>query len=86
MITTVENCARCGNTHNDVEFKRFAQNPVKHIDGNLLNTQITHWGMCPNLNEPILMRIKVSLTEDKDDQQQFANLIDGGSVEVKKEL
>lgn len=51
MTIKVANCARCGKTH-EVEFNRFTQ-PIDDC---------THWGMCPNLNEPILMRIVTNST------------------------
>jgi hypothetical protein len=47
MKILVKNCARCGQDH-EVEFREFVQNGVGDL---------THWGMCPVLNEPILMRI-----------------------------
>lgn len=49
---TVNGCARCGESH-EVEFLPFAKSVIELDDETL-----THWGMCPNLNEPILMRIE----------------------------
>lgn len=51
MEIIVRSCARCGQTHK-VHFEKFAQNPIIAY-GDIM----THWGMCPNINEPILMRI-----------------------------
>lgn len=45
-------CARCGETH-EIEIVPFAKNAIV-ADGKTL----THWGMCLNLNEPVLMRIE----------------------------
>ncbi len=47
----VKRCARCGDDH-EVEFFEFKGNPV--VSGEETST---HWGVCPNLNEPILMHI-----------------------------
>lgn len=47
---TVSDCARCGQTHK-VEFQEFDRFPIE-LDGE----SYTHWGMCPLLHEPILMR------------------------------
>lgn len=58
MKTIVSNCARCGDTH-EVEFREFAKNSIG-LDEDVL----THWGMCPNLNEPILMRIQEAIVTD----------------------
>ena len=52
MIIVVSGCARCGHTH-EVEFKEFSRQNVE-IGGFVE----THWGMCPELNEPILMRFQ----------------------------
>lgn len=48
--TSVKRCARCGKDHENITFAKL-QNPVR---------QCTHWALCPNVAEPILMRI----TED----------------------
>lgn len=57
MEVTVVGCARCGETHYDMEFARFTRPIV--VELNLLEPDIiyTHWTMCPEQNEPILMRI-----------------------------
>ncbi len=51
MKTIVNDCARCGDTH-EVEFREFTQNPIELYDDVFML-----WGICPVLNEPILMRI-----------------------------
>lgn len=43
----VRNCARCGMNHQAVQFFPFIQRPP----------DATHWAMCPNNAEPILMRV-----------------------------
>ena len=48
----VTGCARCGQTH-EIEFMPFAKNAIE-VYGQIS----THWGMCRNLNEPVLMRIE----------------------------
>lgn len=52
LTITVTGCARCGETH-EIEFFPFAKNPID-LDGEISS----HWGMCPNLNEPVLMRME----------------------------
>jgi hypothetical protein len=46
MKVTVLNCARCGEDH-EMEFYPFSQNGIDDF---------THWGMCPNINEPVLLK------------------------------
>jgi len=42
----VKTCARCGEDH-IITFRRF-KNPIDRF---------THWALCPNTNEPILLEI-----------------------------
>jgi hypothetical protein len=52
MILDLEGCARChGEKHNNLEFKKLT-NPMVVGD-----VTITHWAMCPSINEPILLQI-----------------------------
>ena len=46
VITEVNKCVRCGKNHR-VHFKPFKKK----------GATFTHWGECPNTNEPILMFI-----------------------------
>jgi hypothetical protein len=47
LITTyVRNCARCGKDHPGLTFNIFAENPPRPF---------THWAICPEKIEPILM-------------------------------
>lgn len=48
----VYSCARCTQDH-QMYFVTFAYHPVTSQDA----VEFTHWGMCPVLNEPVLMRI-----------------------------
>lgn len=50
--TTVVKCARCGGNHRDMQFSSFTR-PIESDMEELW----THWVMCPDTNEPILMRI-----------------------------
>ena len=54
MKLQVTNCARCGNTHDAVEFVQF-QRPVEF---NTISS-FEYWGLCPRTKEPILMHIEV---------------------------
>jgi hypothetical protein len=47
----VINCARCGESH-EVNFAKFSLEGVD-INGDIF----THWGMCPETSEPILLKI-----------------------------
>lgn len=51
----IDNCARCGDDHADVVFKKLRR-PIEDADG---NTLYTHWAPCPYTCEPILMRVIV---------------------------
>lgn len=50
MKLTIVGCARCGETHYDLEFTRFTR-PVE------MDETYTYWTMCPEQSEPILMRV-----------------------------
>jgi len=52
----VLSCARCGKDHPRVLFKKFTR-PVKDDSEGILSSAYTHWGMCPNKKEPILLTI-----------------------------
>jgi hypothetical protein len=58
MIMTIKkfiNCARCGLTHEMLDFKELAQ-PV--LDPNITAREValyTHWAPCPTNGEPILL-------------------------------
>lgn len=55
----VRNCARCGDDHSGLVFKAFTIRPITHGDG----VTFTHWALCPNTGEPIIMEIEK--TEDE---------------------
>ena len=46
IFTAVGNCARCGGNHPRIEFKPFE----------FLADKWTHWAMCPEKSEPILLK------------------------------
>lgn len=45
----ITDCARCGGNHWGIVWNKF-KNPIE-----LGDRLITHWKMCPETNEPILM-------------------------------
>lgn len=46
LIIDVDKCARCGKNHSNLKFTRI-YNLIRY----------THWCMCPNVNQPILLEI-----------------------------
>lgn len=60
MIDDVKSCARCGKDHSKLLFTEF-DNPVRLEKGNY--HVWTHWSMCPDSNQPILLTI-ISLDEE----------------------
>jgi len=48
-IHHLENCARCGGTHTEIEMRKFSQNPP---DG------YGWWALCPANGEPILVKVE----------------------------
>lgn len=59
-IKSVTNCARCGKNHKELEAHEFTIPPT--------NTLFTHWIMCPELNEPILMYMLETKAKDVKDE------------------
>jgi len=53
--TTINSCARCGGTHVDIIFKKI----------NVPCRDMTHWVLCPNTKEPIMLRIVQTKEENK---------------------
>lgn len=47
MKINIRGCARCGEEHDLLEFKKL-QRPVGHL---------THWALCPTTGEPVLLKI-----------------------------
>ena len=45
LTLSIENCARCGSSHHSV-----VAEPLDNSD------QFTHWVMCPNSDQPILIK------------------------------
>lgn len=57
FTTKIDNCARCCQTHLNLEFKEI-YNPKDY----------SHFAMCPNTNQPILLSIvdKIEVWSDKE--------------------
>ena len=51
-IKKIDYCARCGEDHREIVFTKFKGNPIS-CDGD----DFTYWGWCPNLLEPIILRV-----------------------------
>lgn len=51
LTVKINSCPRCGGYHPSVELKKFQRD----TDGK------THWGMCPTLEEPILLKISTRI-------------------------
>lgn len=49
-VLDLSSCARCGKRHEGLIFRRF-RNPIY---ASAFET-LTHWAMCPTLDQPILM-------------------------------
>jgi hypothetical protein len=47
MVVTVRTCARCGGDHTNLEFKKLTR----------IQDEWTHWAKCPNIGEPIMLKI-----------------------------
>jgi hypothetical protein len=47
LVVNIVSCARCGKNHDNLSFSKMRNPSGKN----------THWTMCPNLNEPILLQI-----------------------------
>jgi len=50
IVADVSNCARCGEDHEKVWFKKL-QCPIIIMG----ESALTHWAMCPTLQEPIVL-------------------------------
>ena len=59
VTTTVLGCARCGQNHEGLTFKRFAQ-PIVDPDGTIWD----YWTLCPVSDDPILLRKIEANAED----------------------
>lgn len=55
----VKSCARCGNDHERLSFKRFAQS-IRDNNG----IEWTHWARCPQTGDPVLLRV-LEVTESR---------------------
>lgn len=61
MITTVRGCARCGADHKNIDFAKLSQTPLPIDEQYQTAFGVTHWSICPVLNEPILLRVLSTL-------------------------
>lgn len=52
MEIDINNCARCGGDHEDLEFRKFTRYPV--VEG---GKTFEWWAACPILSEPILLMV-----------------------------
>lgn len=57
---TVKRCARCGENHHQLEFKRI-HNPIEHGDG---EPDSTYWAVCPTNGDPVLLCIVEDRTKE----------------------
>ena len=58
LVVDVGHCARCGKDHADLGFARFKRPCQKDTVNGF---EWTHWAMCPETKEPILLRISIEL-------------------------
>lgn len=52
VVIDIENCVRCEEGHWSITFKKFEKFPVMHGE-----EDYWWWGICPKLNEPIIMKV-----------------------------
>jgi len=50
-VQGIKNCARCQQEHTDMKFSPF------NIPIRLGNRRYTHWTICPNTKEPIILEV-----------------------------
>lgn len=50
VVRAIVNCARCGLDHENIEARPFSRRPWN---------KFTHWLICPETGEPILVGVKV---------------------------
>jgi hypothetical protein len=58
ITTTVSNCARCGGTHEHLNFRKLSGEPIG---------EYTHWAMCPKTGEPIALLITMQMGKEGHD-------------------
>lgn len=56
IVVDVSNCARCGHRHRNLSFKRLT---IPMIQEYLGNVAYTHFCICPQNHEPLLMRVTI---------------------------
>lgn len=55
MKTTIWGCSRCGETHKDIEVRKFVGDPVR-----IAMREWEFYATCPEHDEPILLRFEES--------------------------
>lgn len=69
IVRAIEDCARCGGTHDGVEFQALGRpievgaTPTLVRAVNPIPT-LTHWAPCPTTGEPILMAVFPDVGDD----------------------
>jgi len=51
LVATIKNCARCGETHPNLEFEKLARAFISDTE------TYQYWAMCPKLREPVLLAV-----------------------------
>jgi hypothetical protein len=51
-LVTVLRCARCGQDHELMLFRRIKGQPMEDADG----VTWTYWGICPTTGDPVMLR------------------------------
>lgn len=64
FVTDVMCCARCGNDHRALQFAKLTT-PIT-FDTMSGVEQMTHWALCPDLNEPILLGTEGSALREEE--------------------
>lgn len=60
FVTSLGNCARCGEKHVELRFK-----PLTHPAD-----EWTHWALCPTNGEPIMLRISEPDTTQRESEEE----------------
>jgi len=55
LMTTIEGCARCGEDHADLQFKRFDRPILDTRDDGTIFAVWDYWTLCPTSGDPVLL-------------------------------
>jgi len=58
IISEVEECPRCGETHRDIAFREFRNPKGRYRGPGYLYMSATHWTLCPETSDPILFFVE----------------------------